>query len=35
VEKLYDDLFSLYRESYKGLKDVFKGLSKLPLEEGL
>lgn len=35
VERLYDDLFSLYRESYKGLKDVFEGLSKLPLEEGL
>jgi xylulokinase len=31
VGRLYDDLFSLYRESYKGLKDVFKGLSKLPL----
>jgi xylulokinase len=28
---LYDELFSLYRESYKGLKNIFEGLSRLPL----
>jgi sugar (pentulose or hexulose) kinase len=30
---LYDRLFELYRASYRGLKEVFSELAKIPLEE--
>jgi xylulokinase len=33
VRKLYDELFSLYRSSYKGLKDIFRRLASLASEE--
>ncbi len=33
TKKIYDELFSLYRESYRGLKGVFEGLSHIPDEE--
>jgi xylulokinase len=29
TRSLYDELFSIYRESYKGLKDIFASLSRL------
>jgi xylulokinase len=32
--ELYDSLFSIYRKSYKGLKDIFTGLSRLPAQRG-
>jgi len=35
VKQLYDDLFFIYRESYKGLKDVFTRLSHVAFEEEL
>jgi xylulokinase len=33
VRELYDGLFELYRASYRGLKEVFSKLSRIPLEE--
>ncbi len=33
LKDLYDEMFALYRASYEGLKGVFTGLSKLPIEE--
>ena len=34
LKNLYDELFSVYRESYRGLKNVFKKLSKISFKEG-
>jgi len=33
LRELYDRLFQLYRASYRGLKEVFSELAKIPLEE--
>jgi len=33
LRELYDRLFELYRASYRGLKEVFSELAKIPLEE--
>jgi xylulokinase len=33
LRELYDRLFGLYRASYRGLKEVFSELAKIPLEE--
>jgi xylulokinase len=33
VTGLYGELFGLYRSSYRGLKDVFAALARIPLEE--
>ncbi|MFN2169560.1 MAG: FGGY-family carbohydrate kinase, partial [Anaerolineae bacterium] len=30
---LYEELFGLYRQAYRGLKDVFAGLARVPIEE--
>jgi xylulokinase len=33
LRQLYDDLFGLYRAVYRGLKEVYSKLAKIPLEE--
>jgi xylulokinase len=33
LRELYDRLFELYRASYRGLKEVFSELAKIPMEE--
>ncbi len=34
LKNLYDDLFEIYRESYRGLEDVFERLSRVSVKEG-
>jgi xylulokinase len=33
LSELYAELFAMYRQSYRGLKEVFAGLATIPLEE--
>lgn len=33
LRSLYADLFALYRQAYRGLKEVFAGLAHIPVEE--